>query len=393
MHTRLACVMISCVVAVLALSQDTRAQDASPYKAWSHGPGADAACFPIAVWLQHPKNAKRYREANFNLYVGLWKGPTEEQLAALKVAGMPVICTQNDVGLRHLADRTIVGWLHDDEPDNAQALPDGKGWGPPVKPETVIEMYRRMKKADASRPVLLNLGQGVAWDNWHGRGVRSRHPEDYVEYVRGADIVSFDIYPVVHPRPEVAGKLWFVAEGVTRLRKWTGDHKVVWNCIECTRIGNVDVKPTPHQVRAEVWMSIIHGSRGIIYFVHQFKPKFIEAGLFADLEMLEAVTGLNAQIRDLAPVINAPEVAGAVTVVSSSPDVPVAMTVRRHAGATYVFTVCMRDAKTTATFTVKGLRAAARVEVLGENRRLTVAAGRFTDDFAPWSVHLYRVSE
>ncbi len=29
-------------------------------------------------------------------------------------------------------------------------------------------------------------------------------------------------------------------------------------------------------------MSLIFGSRGLIYFVHQFKPKFIEAALLAD---------------------------------------------------------------------------------------------------------------
>jgi hypothetical protein len=124
------------------------------------------------------------------------------------------------------------------------------------------------------RPVLLNLGQGVAWDNWIGRGVRRNHPEDYPEYVKGCDIVSFDIYPAVHDKAEVAGKLEFVARGVERLGQWTRGEKIIWNCIEASRISNPQVKPTPDQVRAEVWMALIHGSRGLIYFVHQFKPTF-----------------------------------------------------------------------------------------------------------------------
>ena len=69
--------------------------------------------------------------------------------------------------------------------------------------------------------MLLNLGQGVAWDNYIGRGVRRNHPEDYPEYIKGCDIASFDIYPAVHDHADVAGKLWFVADGVTRLRKWS----------------------------------------------------------------------------------------------------------------------------------------------------------------------------
>jgi hypothetical protein len=60
---------------------------------------------------------------------------------------------------------------------------------------------------------MLNLGQGVAWDGLYGRGVRTNKPEDYLEYVRAGDFVSFDIYPVVHESPEVVGKLWYVGLG------------------------------------------------------------------------------------------------------------------------------------------------------------------------------------
>lgn len=206
------------------------------YLAWVKGPSNKESFFPIAVWLQDPANAKRYQEAGINLYIGLWQGPTEKQLAALKDAGMKVICEQNAVGLKHLDDPTIVAWMHGDEPDNAQSLPGGKGYGPPIKPEKIAEDYERIRKADPSRPVMLNLGQGVAWDNWHGRGVRTNHPEDYSEYMKGGDIISFDIYPVAHDKPEVKNNLWFVAQGVERLVKWGEGRKIVWNCIECTRI-------------------------------------------------------------------------------------------------------------------------------------------------------------
>ena len=64
----------------------------SPYAKWQRGPMKDPGFFPIAVWLQDPANAKRFEALGFNLYVGLWKGPTTRQLAALKSAGMPVIC-------------------------------------------------------------------------------------------------------------------------------------------------------------------------------------------------------------------------------------------------------------------------------------------------------------
>ena len=52
---------------------------ASPYAQWSRGPSTDPGFFPIAVWMQDPALATRYREAGFNTYVALRPGPTEEQ--------------------------------------------------------------------------------------------------------------------------------------------------------------------------------------------------------------------------------------------------------------------------------------------------------------------------
>ncbi len=365
--------------------------ETSPYAKWSHGPSTDPAFFPIAVWLQSPANAERYRQAGINTYVGLWRGPTEEQLAKLKAAGMRLVCDQNQVGLRHLDDPTIIGWMHGDEPDNAQAIEGKSGWGPPITPQTIIAHYEKLHAADPSRPVMLNLGQGVAWDQYYGRGVRSNHPEDYPEYMKGCDIVSFDIYPVVHERAEIAGKLWYVAQGVERLVRWSGGKQVVWNCLECTRISNPDRKPTPRQVRAEAWMALIHGSRGFIYFVHQFKPAFREAALLDDTEMLEGVTRLNKQITELAPVLNSPDVPDAAVVTSENTAVPIATLVKKQGKATYLFAVAMRESETAVSFTVKNLTGPHQVEVLGENRSISSASGVFKDQFGLWDVHLYRI--
>lgn len=397
MRSSVVFVALACLLIVSAggpapaqeLADDTKL--ASPYVRWKNGPSHEADFFPVAVWLQPPRKAKQYLAAGFNTYVGLWKGPTEAQLAALKKAGMKVICHQNAVGLRHQDDATIVGWMHGDEPDNAQRRKNGKGYGPPIPPKTIVERYQQIRRRDPSRPVLLNLGQGVAWDGWHGRGVRTNHPEDYPKYIQGCDIASFDIYPVVHPKPAVSGKLWYVARGVERLVKWTGGKKVVWNCIECTRIKHPTAKPTPDQVRSEVWMSIIHGSMGLIYFVHEWEPRFNESALLGDREMLAAVTAINEQIAGLAPVLNSPTVEDAVTVASSNAKVPMATMVKRHKGATYLFAVAMRDGKTTATFKLENLTGKHAVDVLGEDRTLPSTGGVFGDTFDPYAVHLYRV--
>ncbi len=242
--------------------------------------------------------------------------------------------------------------------------------------------------------MLLNLGQGVAYDNYVGRGVRRNHPEDYQEYIKGCDIVSFDIYPAVHDKEEVAGKLEFVAKGVDRLRRWSGDEKIVWNCIEASRISNTEVKPTPRQIRAEVWMSLIHGSRGLIYFVHQFKPTFKEASLLDDPELLSAVTKINSQIHALAPVLNSPTLDGLVDVEGTSSTVELASMCKRTDDTLYLFVANMQNRMATGSFTIKPSILKdfhAKISVEGEDRQVESLDGQFADEFDAYGVHIYRI--
>ena len=386
---RLLATVVLMLVLFSAMSFCGSGDQTSPYTVWEHGPSDDPGYFPIAVWLQDPADAAAYKKAGVNLYVGLWQGPTEEQLALLREAGVQTICYQNDIGLKYIGDPIIVGWMHGDEPDNAQKPIVNGQWSPPVLPEKIVDDYRAISRKDPSRPVLLNLGQSVAWNNYIGRGVRRNHPEDYPEYAKGSDIVSFDIYPVTSSYPETSGNLWLVSRGVERLLTWTDRRKAVWNCIETTRI-NGERRATPHELRAEVWMSIIHGSRGIIYFVHEWKPETDTRRLLHDPEMLDAVTRVNAEIRDLAPVINSSTFHYGAEVTSSQPEIPVDVMVKRHDGAVYVFACGMRNGPTDASFLVSGLGELAVAEVMGENRTIDVGNGSFTDSFEPWGVHIYR---
>ena len=387
------CLTWTVALATCVLIPRLPAQQNVPTPSASPGSFVTGKEFPIGVWLQSPHNAARYKAAGINLYVGLYNGPTPEQLSALTRAGMRVFCEQNAVGLAAKGDPVIAGWLHGDEPDNSQSLPKDKGggYGPPISPATIIADYTRLKTADPSRPVMLNLGQGVAWDGWYGRGPRTNHPEDYRQYVKGSDIVSFDIYPATHNKPAVAGKLEYVARGVERLMNWAGPTRQVWSCIECTRISNLQVKPTPAQVRSEVWMAIIRGARGLIYFCHQFEPEFREAALLDDPDMLAAVTAINRQIQELAPVLATPTLVDAVRLPSGS---PLAVMAKEQGGIRYVFAVNLTDKPVKGAFTLAGLKLGiAEVQTLGENQAVIGAKpdGAFSDDFAPYGVHLYKV--
>ena len=374
----------ACLLPVQAQKPATRA--AAPK--FENGLPDDPQFFPLAVWLQSPHNAARYAELGINLYVGLYEGPTEAQLDALDAAGMRTICACNEVGRKH--DKpTIVGWMHGDEPDNAQAR-DIPGYGPPILPKQVVDDYARIRRADPTRPVLLNLGQGVAWDNWYGRGERTNHPEDYPEYAKGCDIVSFDIYPVTHDHVEVKGRLEFVGRGVQRLVEWTGGRKPVWACIETGHVGNASARPTAEQVRAEVWIAIACGARGIVYFAHEFAPKFVEDGLLQHQEIAAAVKDVDAEVLASAAVLNGPIVADAVRV-ATKPDGEIAVRAHLDGHTLHLFTASLSATPTRATFTVRDGKRTGTVTESRAKQTLKLVDGRFADDFAGYAVHHYRI--
>ena len=355
---------------------------------WINGVSDDLKTFPIAVWLQDPGDASEYKNAGINLYIGLWQGPTEDQLSALRTAGMPVMCSQNSTGLNHLNDTIIIGWTQQDEPDNAQADGSG-GYDPCIDPDVIVNIYNTMRENDPSRPVYLNLGQGVSNINWGGRGVCTGDTMMYPDYIEGCDIVSFDIYPVTSRYDHIRDNLWYVPKGIDNLRRWSEDGKPVWCWIETTHI-NSESKPTPFQVKAEVWMALIHGAKGFGYFCHEWYPSFNSNALLDDPVMLPAVTEINSQIQQLAPVLHSPDREDIVTVESENTGVPVDILVKHYGDTLYLFAVSMRDGVTSATFTLNGIQDG-MVSVIGEDRELSLSDGSFTDQFEGYEVHLYKM--
>jgi hypothetical protein len=358
---------------------------AAYYGRWVNGPPADASFFPVSVWYQRPSNAARYKAIGVNLYIGPIEVTPGDTVEALNRAGMAVIAVRNAPAASRPSERLVRGWFLLDEPDNAQEKPGG-GYGACLHPDAVMKVYKETRAADATRPALLNLGQAVANEGWVGRGDEcAGHWEHYPQYAEAADIVGFDVYPVNGKLP-----LWWVGKGVDRLREWAHFRKPVFSYIETSSFDG-GPKPSPSDIKTEVWMAIIHGSMGIGYFCHQFKPTFNDAAPLDDPPIRAALAAINNQIHALAPVLNTPSVANGVTVTSSS-DVPVDYMLKRHGGATYLLVVAARPGgPVQATFQLRDCPAALTAEVLGEARTIPVRNGKLADTFDPSKVHLYRL--
>ena len=107
--------------------------------------------------------------------------------------------------------------------------------------------------------------------------------------------------------------------------------------------------------------------------------------------MLDAVTAINRQVRELAPVLNGPTVTNGFTVQSSPSSAPVAAMMKRCGDSTFLFAVNLRSEPMRATFSLRGNDSGQKVEIMGESREIRVQNGSFSDDFAPYAVHLYQL--
>ena len=253
---------------------------------------------------------------------------------------------------------------------------------PRTEPEEIARQFAAKQAADPDRPVYLNLTSRFL------EGYRKLPLEKYEGYCAATDIVGYDHYPIYGwGRPD---RIHEIAQATAALRGLAGEGKPVWAILEVTNggqwVSDDTPPPTPTELRAEVWMAVINGATGIGYFPHVWKPKYEQCRI--PEENQQALREVNAEVTDLAPVILGAALEG---VTCESPgDLPVDVTAREADDATYIFAVNLLREERAATFTVPGLTAGAKVEVLGEGRVLEAADGSFSDTFGELDVHLYK---
>ncbi|MCH5374414.1 MAG: hypothetical protein JJ992_10575, partial [Planctomycetes bacterium] len=246
---------------------------------------------------------------------------------------------------------------------------------PRSQPEITLEKYRAIRAADPGRPVFLTFTGNFHphFDKWSDEQRRRLYPA----YIKAADVVGYDIYPIYGwNRPD-----WLhLVHEATGLLVEQSAPRPVYAWIETSRggqwTGDLDRQHqvTPAHIRAEVWMSICQGATAIGYFTHIWKPSYSQFGV-PDANR-QALRSINAQITALAPAILAPK---SPREVSISPDSDARMDVmaREYQGDIYLFAVNFdsRAVASDACLAVRALAEGRQITVVDENRTNASEAG------------------
>jgi hypothetical protein len=155
----------------------------------------------------------------------------------------------------------------------------------------------------------------------------------------------------------------------------------------------------PGQLEGAVMDSIINEARGILYFNQSFAGSCVGGNVMREVEtgtlpcaqpQLAAMKQIDQLIHSLAPVINTQSYQ-----YSFGPDLDTML--KSYKNYAYIFAMISGAAKSNPgkrTFKLPpALSTAKDVEVLNENRVISVKGGKFIDDFShEYTFHIYRVA-
>jgi Beta-galactosidase len=193
----------------------------------------------------------------------------------------------------------------------------------------------------------------------------------YPEFFARADVIGFDTYPVeVRCSLEQIDNVFWMQRELIQL---TGG-KPTFQWIEAGPMEHCrwNQDPTPAVVRAETWLAIAGGAKGIGYF-----PDYWEEDIRGE------VRATNREILALAPALLGPS-----TKASWSTSSPVRVTARRYNGATYVVAVNTSTAPASASFTIQGL-GGRKLRVFREGRVVTPLGDLVVDKLPGLGVAVY----
>ncbi len=306
--------------------------------------------FPLLEIAQCGLNFDAGLAAGISVFVENGCGGIAQQAEAL--AGRAFSLTSADEA--GIGGSGVIGWYYPDEPDL-------KGIAPAALPQfPSLEATGRLRVLTLSNHVYSRSAALPA-----GRAV-------YPGLIEPSDVVGLDLYPL----QEFCAADWLadVAAAQRELRTLAGERPTFqWIEARSWRCGAPGLRVTPATIRAESWLAIAGGARGLGFFPADWPA-----------ELTPAIARVSREVTALQPALTAPDepvAAGA----------PLVAAARSFGGAFYV--VAVNPTRSRVRGTIRSPRLShGSASVLGEGYSVPMTHGALSDGFAPLAVHVYVVA-
>jgi hypothetical protein len=222
--------------------------------------------FAIGFWVNPPMDElakERYREvaeANFNVVIGGFSDPTQTK-RLLK------LCKRNGL-------KAIVRY----RPDLGE-IPDGPAcWGYGLRDEpnakdfpVLAEQVAALRQSHPGKLSMINLFPDYANAEQLGNSTYDAHVEEYMRVVQ-PDMLCMDHYPQF--KPDRDGRDGYCRNLEVMRRHALANDVPFWNFFNIMPYGP-HTDPTEDQVRWQIYASLSHGAKGVLYFCY-YTPRSAE---------------------------------------------------------------------------------------------------------------------
>jgi hypothetical protein len=318
--------------------------------------------FPVFVWAACPHDIDRDLAAGVTVFMvhGEGCGSEDDFLAALgpRAYYVPAVGDTRDFS----SDPRLLGYSQPDEPDGHGIRPEQLD----TVPGAFVYLTLTPHFARDQPPLSNSIGKDL-----------------YPAYAAKANALGFDVYPLVQACGLGNSSLGLVYGEQRDLVALAGGRPTFQWIETSEQQGSCGSPVTASTVRAEAWLAIAGGARGLGYFTYAW-PGGGPQSFAVSAEVSTAMAEVNAHIQSLAPILLAPLVRS----VSSPRSDPVKIGARTFGGRTYLIAVNSFDVPVKWSRALPG-PSRRRVTVVGESRAIGAVGGRVTDNFAGLATHIY----
>jgi len=327
--------------------------------------------FPIGIYHAQPEDYPTLANMGFNS-VTAWGTTLErvrECLDAARENGLKVVLEMSaflrgeynpDVlgaMVEELSDHpSLLSWYTVDEPAGSRQL------------EWCVDASARIAELDPHHPVYLV----------------SCNPGEFATYEPATEILAIDPYPIPHASVKMVSS-WMAAANDAM-----PPNKPVWIIPQLQNLAAYQDPtkgrgPTAEEERCMVYLGLIHGAKGVIYYPYDDGPN----GLVHEPQLMDELPRINAELAELGPELLARKWLGA----ESSDDQPDLVWAAYVGDQDAIVLVANQSEEPFAGRFALPWATDHDVDVLHETRSVApdADATSVTDSFDPLGVHVYRV--